>query len=255
MYLKKINLRNKTALVTGAGKGIGKACAVALAEAGADLIIISRTQKDLDYVSKIIKKLKSKCITFACDVTNYIQVKNIINKQKKIDILVNNAGTNIPEHFTKVKKKNMEYMVKLNTIATFHLAQLCALKMLETKNRKKIGGSIINISSQMGHVGGPIRSVYNMTKFGLEGLTKGMAIDLAKNNIRVNTVCPTFVDTPMTKKFFNNKKFKMEVINKIPLGRIATVNDVATTVAFLASDASSMITGTSILIDGGWTAK
>ena len=255
MYLKKINLKNKTALVTGAGKGIGKACAIALAEAGADLIIISRTQKDLDNASKIIKKLKSKCSTFACDVTNYIQVKNIINKQKKIDILVNNAGTNIPEHFTKVKKKNMEYMVKLNTMATFNLAQLCTLKMLETKKRKKIGGSIINISSQMGHVGGPIRSVYNMTKFGLEGLTKGMAIDLAKNNIRVNTVCPTFVDTPMTKRFFNNKKFKMEVIKKIPLGRIATVNDVATAVAFLASDASSMITGTSILIDGGWTAK
>ena len=255
MYLKKINLKNKTALVTGAGKGIGKACAIALAEAGADLIIISRTQKDLDNASKIIKKLKSKCSTFACDVTNYIQVKNIINKQKKIDILVNNAGTNIPEHFTKVKKKNMEYMVKLNTMATFNLAQLCTLKMLETKKRKKIGGSIINISSQMGHVGGSIRSVYNMTKFGLEGLTKGMAIDLAKNNIRVNTVCPTFVDTPMTKKFFNNKKFKMEVINKIPLGRIASVNDVATAVAFLASDASSMITGTSILIDGGWTAK
>jgi len=255
MYLKKINLKNKTALVTGAGKGIGKACAIALAEAGADLIIISRTQKDLDNASKIIKKLKSKCSTFACDVTNYTQVKNIINKQKKIDILVNNAGTNIPEHFTKVKKKNMEYMVKLNTMATFNLAQLCTLKMLETKKRKKIGGSIINISSQMGHVGGPIRSVYNMTKFGLEGLTKGMAIDLAKNNIRVNTVCPTFVDTPMTKRFFNNKKFKMEVIKKIPLGRIATVNDVATAVAFLASDASSMITGTSILIDGGWTAK
>ena len=149
----------------------------------------------------------------------------------------------------------MEYMVKLNTIATFHSAQLCTLKMLETKKRKKIGGSIINISSQMGHVGGPIRSVYNMTKFGLEGLTKGMAVDLAKNNIRVNTVCPTFVDTPMTKRFFNNKKFKKEVINKIPLGRIASVNDVATAVAFLASDASSMITGTSILIDGGWTAK
>jgi len=254
MYLKKINLKNKTALVTGAGKGIGRACAIALAEAGADLIIISRTQKDLDNVSKIIKKLKSKCSTFTCDVTNYIQVKNIISKQKKIDILVNNAGTNIPEHFTKVQKKNMEFLVELNTISTFHIAQLCTLKMLETKNRKKIGGSIINISSQMGHVGGPSRSVYNMTKFGLEGLTKGMALDLAKNNIRVNTVCPTFVDTPMTKRFFKNKKFKREIIKKIPLDRIAEVSDVATAVAFLASDASSMITGTSILIDGGWTA-
>ncbi len=255
MYLKKINLKNKVALVTGAGKGIGRACSIALAEAGADLILISRTEKDLNNVSKIIKKFKSKCSVFTCDVTNYNQVKGIINKQKKIDILVNNAGTNIPEHFTKVRKKNMEYMVKLNTVATFNLAQLCTLKMLETKNRKKIGGSIINISSQMGHVGGKIRSVYNMTKFGLEGLTKGMAVDLAKNNIRVNTVCPTFVSTQMTKRSFGNKKLKREIINNIPLGRVAEVSDVATTVAFLASNASSMITGTSILVDGGWTAK
>ena len=113
MYLKKINLKNKTALVTGAGKGIGRACAIALAEAGADLIIVSRTQKDLNNVFKIIKKLKSKCSTFTCDVTNYSQIKNIISKQKKIDILVNNAGTNIPEHFTKIKKKNLEYLVKI----------------------------------------------------------------------------------------------------------------------------------------------
>ena len=254
MYLKKINLKNKTALVTGAGKGIGKACAIALAEAGADLIIISRTQKDLDEVAKIIKKFKSKCASYVCDVTNYSQVKNIISKQKKIDILVNNAGNNIPEHFTKVQKKNMEYLVRLNTISTFHTAQLCTLKMLEAKNRKKIGGSIINMSSQMGHVGAPIRTVYNMTKAGLEGLTKGMAIDLAKNNIRVNTVCPTFVVTPMTKKFLKSKKFKSETLKKIPMGRFAELSDVATAVAFLASDSSNMITGTSILVDGGWTA-
>ena len=253
--LKKIDLKNRTALVTGAGKGIGRACAIALAEAGADLIIISRTEKDLEKVSKIIKKFKSKCSYFVCDVTDYNKIKQIINKQKKIDILVNNAGTNIPEHFTKVQKKNMEYIVKLNTIATFHLAQLCTLKMLKTKNRKKIGGSIINMSSQLGHVGGSIRSVYSMTKFGLEGLTKGMAIDLAKNNIRVNTVCPTFVETPMIKRFFKNKKFKKEMIKNIPLGRVADVSDVATAVAFLASDSASMITGSSIMIDGGWTAK
>ena len=254
MYFKKINLKNKTALVTGAGKGICKACAIALAEAGANLIIISRTQKNLDSVSKILKKFKSKCTTFVCDVTNYNQIKNIINKQKRIDILVNNAGNNIPEHFTKVQKRNMEYLVKLNTISTFHVAQLCTLKMLETKNRKKIGGSIINMSSQMAHVGGPIRSVYNMTKAGLEGLTKGMAIDLAKDNIRVNTVCPTFVVTPMTKKFLKNKKFKKETLNNIPLGRFAEMSEIASTVVFLASDASSMITGTSLLVDGGWTA-
>ena len=178
MFLKNYNLKNKTAIVSGAGKGLGRACAIALAEAGANLIIISRTKKDLDEVSRKIKKFKKKCKSYVCDVTNFKQIKEIINKQSKIDILINNAGNNIPEHFTKVKTKDMQYLVKINTMATFNLAQLCALKMIKFKNRKKIGGSIINMSSQMGHVGGPIRSVYNMTKFGLEGLTKGMSLSL-----------------------------------------------------------------------------
>ena len=254
MYLKKYNLKNKVALVSGAGKGLGRACALALAEAGANLIIISRTQKDLDKVARIVKKFKSKCKTYVCDITNYDYLKNIINKQSRIDILVNNAGTNIPEHFTKVKTKNMERLVKLNTIAAFNLAQLSSLKMIKSKNRKKIGGAIINMSSQMGHVGGRIRSVYNMNKFGIEGLTKGMAIDLAKYNIRVNSVAPTFVVTPMTKNFLKNKKFKRDTLNSIPLGRFAEMSEIASAVVFLASDAASMITGTSLLVDGGWTA-
>ncbi len=255
MYLKKYNLKNKYSLVTGAGKGLGKACAIALAEAGSNLIIISRTKRDLDSVSKIIKKFKVKCKSYICDITNYNEIKSIINKQSRIDILVNNAGNNIPEHFTKVKTKNMEYLVKINTIAAFNIVQLCALKMIKLKNRKKIGASIINMSSQMGHVGGPIRSVYNMNKWGLEGLTRGMAIDLAKYNIRVNTVAPTFVVTPMTKKFLKNKKFKKETLNNIPLGRFAEMSEIASAVVFLASDAASMIHGTSLLVDGGWTAK
>ena len=146
--LKKINLKNKIALVTGAGKGIGKACAIALAEAGAKVIILSRTNKDLATVSKIIKKFKVKCRSYTCDVTNYNEVKNVIDQIPRIDILVNNAGTNFPEHFTEVKRSNMEYMVKINNIAAFNLAQLCTLKMLKIKNRKKIGGSIINRGGQ-----------------------------------------------------------------------------------------------------------
>ena len=255
MFLKNYNLKNKTAVVSGAGKGLGRACAIALAEAGANIIIISRTRADLNEVSKKIKKFKSNCKSYVCDITNYDEIKQIIEKQSRIDILINNAGNNIPEHFTKVKTKNMEYLVKINTIATFNLAQLCALKMIKLKNRKKIGGSIVNMSSQMGHVGGPIRSVYNMNKWGLEGLTKGMSLDLAKYNIRVNTICPTFVVTPMTKKFLKNKKFKRETLNNIPLGRFAQLSEIASAVVFLASDAASMITGTSLLVDGGWTAK
>ena len=253
--LKQINLKNKIALVTGAGKGIGKACAIALAQAGAKVIIISRTQSDLDKVSKIIKKNKGSSQSFVCDVTNTSKFNSIINSLKKLDILVNNAGNNRPEHFTKVKKSDMDYLVNLNLKACFNIAQICTKKMLEAKNRKKIGASIINMSSQLGKVGAPIRSVYNMTKFGLEGLTRGMAIDLAKDNIRVNTVCPTFVLTPMVKEFFKNKNFKIKMLKNIPLGRVAEESDVATAVAFLASDSSAMITGTSFVVDGGWTAQ
>ena len=255
MFLKKYNLKNKYALVTGAGKGLGRACAIALAEAGSNLIIISRTKRDLDQVSKIAKKYKVKCKSYICDINNYNQIKEIINQQSRIDILINNAGTNIPEYFEKVNRKNMEYLVKVNNIAAFNVAQLCTLKMLQTKNRKKIGGSIVNMSSQMGHVSGPKRSVYSMTKFGMEGLTKGMALDLAKYNIRVNTVCPTFVVTSMTKKFLKDKKFKKDMLGSIPLGRFAELSEISSAVVFLASDAASMITGTSLLVDGGWTAR
>jgi len=252
MYLQKINLKNKYALVTGAGKGLGRACSLAMAEAGATILALSRTQSDLDKLERDIKKIKGKIVKIQCDVMDYEDLKKKLEKIKIIDILVNNAGTNIPEPFLNIKQTSMNYLVDLNLKAAFNVAQLVVKKMLQNKKRP---ASIINMSSQLGHVGCEGRNVYNMTKFGIEGLTKGMGVELAKNNIRVNAVAPTFVATPMVKKFFKNKKFKKSVLDRIPIGKLATESDVATTVCFLASSASSMITGTSILIDGGWTAQ
>ena len=252
MYLKKINLKNKYALVTGAGKGLGRACSIALAEAGATVIGLSRTQSDLDKLQKNIKKTRGRLIKVHCDVMNYEDLTNKLKKIKIIDILVNDAGTNIPEPFEKIQQSSMNYIIDLNLKAAFNVAQLVVKKMLKNKKR---GGSIINMSSQLGHVGMTGRNVYNMTKFGIEGLTKGMGVELAARNIRVNAVAPTFVETPMVKKFFKNKKFKKLALGNIPMGKAATESDVATAVCFLASDAAAMLTGTSLLIDGGWTAK
>ena len=252
MYLQKINLKNRYALVTGAGKGLGKACSIALAEAGATVIALSRTPSDLDKLEKQIKKIKGKIIKVPCDIMNYKDLKKQLDKIKVIDILVNNAGTNIPEPFEKIKQTSMNYLVDLNLKSAFNVAQLVVNKMLKNKKRP---GSIINMSSQLGHVGMSGRNIYNMTKFGIEGLTKGMGVELAKKNIRVNTVAPTFVETPMVKKFFKDKNFKRLALGKIPMGKAASESDVATTVCFLASSASSMITGSSIIIDGGWTAQ
>ena len=223
-----------------------------MAEAGATILALSRTQSDLDKLEKDIKKIRGKVIKIKCDVMDYEDLKNKLDRIKIIDILVNNAGTNIPEPFLDIKQTSMNYLVDLNLKAAFNVAQLVVKKMIKNKKRP---GSIINMSSQLGHVGCEGRNIYNMTKFGIEGLTKGMGVELAKNNIRVNTVAPTFVATPMVKNFFKNKKFKKSALDRIPMGKLATESDVATTVCFLASSASSMITGTSILIDGGWTAQ
>ena len=251
-FLKDINLRGKVAVVTGATKGIGRSTAIALHQVGASIIAIGRNNNELQSLKK---KLKIRIQSIECDINDYEKIKNIINKIKKIDILVNNAGTNIPEPFLKVKKLSLEILLEINTKAAFNVAKLCTDKMLELKNRKKVGASIIHTSSMFGLVAGPDRTVYSMTKFGIEGLTKGMAVDLAKYNIRVNSVCPTFVATPRAKKYLANKKFNRYVLNNIPLGRIATESDVATAITFLSSNASSMITGTNIIIDGGWTSK
>ena len=251
-FLKEINLKNKVAVVTGATKGIGRSTAIALHQVGANVVAIGRNKNEL---SSLKKKLRKRIKCFSCDVNNYEEIKKIINSLNRIDVLVNNAGTNLPEPFLSVKKSSLETLLEVNTKSAFNMAKLCTDKMLKLKNRKNIGGSIIHTSSMFGLVGGPNRTVYSMTKFGLEGLTKGMSIDLAASNIRVNSVCPTFVATPRAKKYLANKSFKKYALSNIPLGRIATESDVATAITFLASDAASMITGTSIIIDGGWTAK
>ena len=251
-YLKEINLKGRVALVTGATKGIGRSTAIAMHQVGASIIAIGRNKNELHSLQK---KLKNRIRCIECDVNDYDKISNVINNLKKIDILVNNAGTNLPEPFLKVKKSSLETLLEVNTKAAFNVAKLCTDKMLKHKSRKKIGGSIIHTSSMFGLVAGPNRTVYSMTKFGIEGLTKGMAVDLAKFNIRVNSVCPTFVATPRAKKYLSNKEFNKYALSNIPLGRIATESDVATAITFLSSNASSMITGTNLIIDGGWTAK
>ena len=252
IFLKDISLKGKTALITGATKGLGRGAAEAIGEAGGNIIAIGRNQSELNSLGKKIKKLKVQYTSFNCDVNNYDKIKNFITKLKKLDILVNNAGTNIPENFLNVKKNSLETLLNVNTKAVFNIAQLCANQIIKLKKKQ---GSIINISSIFGLVAGQKRTVYSMTKFGVEGLTKGMALDLAKYNIRVNSVCPNIVLTPRTKKYFSDKKYNKYVKESTPINKVVTISDVATSITFLASEASSMITGTSIIIDGGWTAK
>ena len=252
IFLKDMSLKGKTALITGATKGLGRGAAEAIAEAGGNIIAIGRNQSELNSLGKKIKKLKVKYTSFNCDVNNYNKIKNFITNLKKLDILVNNAGTNIPENFLNVQKTSLETLLNVNTKAVFNIAQLCANQIIKLKKKQ---GSIINVSSIFGLVAGQKRTVYSMTKFGVEGLTKGMALDLAKHNIRVNSVCPNIVLTPRTKKYFADKKYNKYVKENTPINKVVTISDVATSITFLASEAASMITGTSIIIDGGWTAK
>ncbi|MCH7695568.1 MAG: SDR family oxidoreductase [Anaerolineae bacterium] len=240
-------LKNKVALVTGAGRGIGRACTEALAAAGARVIAVDLSQADLDSLKECCPALID---TWQEDVTAdafYLKIEAL----SRLDILINNAGMNKPQAFTEVDNEILSAMLKLNVEAAFRTAQCATRVML----RENIEGSIINMSSQMGHVGSPSRTVYCMTKHAIEGLTKAMAVELAPHGIRVNAIAPTFVETPMTKPMFEEPVFRKFVMDRIPLGRIGQVEDVAEAVLFLASSRSSMITGDSLKVDGGWTAQ
>jgi NAD(P)-dependent dehydrogenase (short-subunit alcohol dehydrogenase family) len=243
-------LDGKLALVTGAGRGIGRAIALALGQAGAELLLNSRTQSELQRVAAEIQAHGGRARALPFDVTDSAAARDAIAGLSGLDILVNNAGVNRPQHFLEVDEATLDRMIALNIKAAFVVAQAAARHMVEAG-----AGVIINMSSQMGHVGSERdRTVYVMTKHALEGLTKAMAVELAPKGVRVVSIAPTFITTPLTAPFFENAEFKKWVEDRIPLGRIGTVEEVANAVLFLASPAASLVTGSSLLVDGGWTA-
>ena len=250
-----LRLDDRRALVTGAGSGIGAAAAGALASAGAEVVLLGRTRSGLEKVAAEIEARGGRAMPLVCDVTDTAAVREAVNRFDSLDILVNNAGGNFPEPFVDVSDSHLDQLLDLNVRAAFHVAQAVVRKMLEHENRPLRGGTVINVTSQMGHVGAVNRTVYCMTKHALEGLTKAMAVELAPLNIRVNSIAPTFVETPLTQPYFSDGDFSEWVLQRIPLGRLGQPQDIGWAVVFLASSAASMITGTSLVVDGGWTAQ
>lgn len=253
LKLPSFRLDGKVALVTGAGSGIGAAIAIGLAESGADVLLIGRTQSRLEQTSAAISKRSGRSQVIVCDVTNSNAIRQVIATTPRLDVLINNAGTNFPEPFVDVSDEHLDTMLDLNVRAAFVVAQAAARKMLEDPAR--MDGAIINLSSQMGHVGSPNRTVYCMTKHALEGLTKAMAVELAPRRIRVNSIGPTFTDTPLVRRIVDTPEKRDFVMSKIPMGKLARLEDIMAAAVFLASPAAAMVTGTHLIVDGGWTAQ
>ena len=243
-------LDGRRALVTGAGRGIGRAAAAALAEAGAHVVLVSRSRTELDALAQAIAEAGGSAEPLVLDVTDVEVTQAAIAAEAAFDILVNNAGGARHAPFAEVTLADFDAVMALNLRAAFFVAQAVTKGMLEAGIR----GSIIHVSSQMGHVGGEHRTVYCATKHAIEGLTKAMAIDLGPRGIRVNTLCPTFIKTPMTAPFFARPDFTETTLARILLGRAGEVEDLMGAILFLASDASALMTGSALSVDGGWTA-
>ena len=245
-----LRLDGLCALVTGASSGIGLGCAVALAEAGAHVVLASRNIKALNEVAEALSLNGYSAETLELDISDLSSVKAIFKNQKSFDILVNSAGLGRHTPSLETSAEDFDEVMDVNLRGAYFLTQTVAKALIKAKKP----GSLINISSQMGHVGGVDRAVYAASKHAVEGFTKAMAIEWGSHEIRVNTICPTFIRTPLTQSTFDNPDRKKWIEDKIKLGRVGEVEDVMGAVVFLASDASSMITGTALMIDGGWTA-
>jgi NAD(P)-dependent dehydrogenase (short-subunit alcohol dehydrogenase family) len=244
-------LDGRRALVTGGGRGIGLAAASALAQAGAHVTLAARTVAEIEAAASAIRARGEKAESMVLDVTDVESARHAIDTAEPFQILINNAGINRPAYLGDVSIEDFDAIFAVNVRAAFFMAQAVALRLIESK----LPGSIINISSQMGHVGAARRTVYCASKHAMEGFTKAMAIELAPHNIRVNTLGPTFLETPMTRPFFENKSFRDEVLSKIKLGRLGQLDELTGAIVFLASDASSLMTGSALVLDGGWTAE
>ena len=243
-------LDGKRALITGAGRGIGAAGAAVFAQAGAAVTLCARTGSEVEALAEEIRAEGFEADAYPLDVTDLAAVRREIAARGPFDILLNNAGANRIRAITEVTEEDYDAVLDLNLKAALFVAQAVAKGLLEAGR----AGSIINVSSQMGHVGGAGRSLYSASKFALEGLTKCMAIDLAPHGIRVNTLCPTFIETALTRPILDAPGVRDYVLSRIRLGRLGRMEELTGPLLLLASDASSLMTGSALMVDGGWTA-
>ncbi|MEQ8966949.1 MAG: SDR family NAD(P)-dependent oxidoreductase [Azospirillaceae bacterium] len=246
----RFSLDGKRALVTGAGRGIGRGVADALADAGAAVTLCARSADMLGAAATAIRQRGGAAEILVRDVTDVAAFTAAIDERPAFDVFVNNAGTNRPKPLAEVTEADYDAVLGLNLRAAVFAARAVTGRMIADGR----GGSVINMSSQMGHVGAAGRTLYCASKWGIEGFTKALALELAPHGIRVNTICPTFVETPMTRPMLEDPAFRAEVLGKIALGRLGRVEDVAAAAVYLASDAAALMTGSALLLDGGWTA-